>query len=75
MLERLLGLGDPFTVSCSGSPLTIEDADFQFEMIDVAATVLDGRWDGVLADGHASARGVEQADRLVRELPGRDITV
>ena len=45
------------------------------ERLDAPAAVLDRRRHGVLADGDARAGGVEQADRLVGQLAGRDVAV
>ena len=59
----------------AGGGLALEDADLDLEVVDLAAAVLDGRRDGVLADRHAGAGGVEQADRLVGQLPAGDVAV
>ena len=64
-----------FVIAGAGGPLAIEDADFHLEVIDLAAAVLDGGRDGVQANGHPGAGGVEQADRLVGQLPGRDVAM
>ena len=47
----------------------------ELEVVDLAAAVLDGRRDRILADRHPGAGRVEQADRLVRELPAGDVAV
>ena len=75
LVERLLDLGHPLGVLAAGGVLAVEDAELDLEVVDPAAAVLDGRRDGVLADRHPGAGGVEQADRLVRELPGRDVAM
>ena len=45
------------------------------QRLDAAAAVLDLGGHGVLADRHARAGGVEQADRLVGQLAGGDVAV
>ena len=51
--------------------------DFQFDGqgLDAADAILDIRRRRMLADGDAGAGGVEQADRLVRQLARRDIAM
>ena len=55
--------------------LAFEDAELDLEVVDLPAAVLDGRRDRALADRHPGAGGVEQADRLVGELPAGDVAV
>ena len=62
LLQRLLQLVDPLLVGGAGGPLAFEDTDLHLEVIDLAAAVLDGRRNGVLADCHPGAGGIEQAD-------------
>jgi len=55
--------------------LAPDDRKLRLERFDPAPRILDVGWRGVLAHGHARACGVEQADRLVRQLPRRDVAV
>ena len=68
-------LGHPLVVLGAGRALAVEDAELEPEVVDLPPAVLDGRRDGVLADRHPGAGGVQQADGLVRELSGRDVAV
>ena len=52
-----------------------DDLQFGFQRFYASAAVVHlGRY-GMQADSHASAGGVEQADRLVRQLARRDVAV
>ncbi len=75
LVERLPDLGHPLGVPAGGRFLAVEDLELEPEVVDPAAAILDGRRDRVLADGDPGAGGVQQADRLVGELPGRDVAV
>jgi hypothetical protein len=55
--------------------LATEDLELGLQRLDALAAVVDLGGDGVLTDRDAGARGVEQADRLVRELAGGDVAV
>ncbi len=52
LFERLLDLGHPLAVLRAGGTFAVEDADLDLEVLDLAAAVLDGRRDRVLADRH-----------------------
>ena len=73
--ELLDGLGEPFVVPGAGDLLALEDADLDLEVLDPRLAVLDGRRRRVLAERDAGAGGVEQADRLVGQLPAGDVAV
>ena len=57
-----------------GSVIAIQDADLGVNQRDTALTVLDRRWHRSLAHADARAGGVDQADRLVRELARGNVT-
>ena len=70
--KACLAFGDPFLVPASGGKFAFQKRDLDAEVIDVSTAVFH-RWrDRVLADRHASASGVEEADRLVGQLPSGD---
>ncbi len=52
-----------------------DDLQFGFQPLDAAAAVLDLRRHRVQADRHPGAGGIQQADRLVRQLAGRNVAV
>ena len=53
----------------------LEDFLFGFEPLNAAARIIDFGGDSVLADGHARASGVDEADRFIRQLAGGDIAM
>ena len=55
--------------------LAVDDLQLGFERCDALAAVVDLRRHGVLADRHAGTGRIEQAHRLVRQLPGRDVAM
>src|SRR6185312_5799463 len=52
-----------------------DDPQLGFQRLDALAGIVDLRRHGVLADRHARAGGIEQADRLVRQLAGGNVAV
>ena len=67
-LERGLDLGGSRLQIDAHRRFAADDLALGLERLDVAPAVLDFGRHAVLADGHARAGGVEQADRLVGQL-------
>ncbi|EAQ03151.1 63 kDa protein [Pseudooceanicola batsensis HTCC2597] len=57
----------------SGGLVPADDLELGGQCLDPALAVIDRRGHGVLADRDAGAGGVEQADRLVRQLAGGNV--
>ncbi len=53
----------------------LKNSDGHVQLFDATAAVLDGRRGGGLAEPDAGAGGVQQAHRLVGQLPPGDVTV
>ena len=53
--------------------LALDDLQLGVDQADAALAIVDRRRDGVLAHRHAGTGGVDQADRLVRQLAGGDV--
>ena len=67
---------EPLPMVGAGAVLAVEDARSpRVKLLDAAAAVLDGRRGGRVADGHPGAGRVEQADRLVGQLPAGNVAV
>ena len=73
-VERLVNLGHPLGMLAAGGLLPVEDVSLELEVVDRAAAVLDRSGDRIATDGHAGAGDIQQADRLIRELPGRQVS-
>ena len=75
LLELVVQLVDSFLIARAGGSFALKDLDLHLEVVDVAPVVFDrGRY-GVLADRHAGAGGIDQADGLVGQLPGGDVAM
>src|SRR5262249_48930108 len=62
-------------IALADRQLTAEDVDLGAERRHFALPVLDLRRRGALTDGDTGAGGIQQADRLVRQLPAGDVAV
>src|SRR5581483_9521204 len=69
LLLALLQIGDTLAVVDAFGNLAVEDAQLDVNVLDLAAAVHDLRRHRTLAQRYLGARRVEQADRLVRQLP------
>jgi len=63
----------PFPDIDADHALAPDDLGFGFERVDTLFAVVDRGRDSMQADRDASRRRVEQADRLIRQLTGRDV--
>src|SRR5205807_257402 len=59
--------------TCGG--FAAEDFLFGLERLNAAAAIIDLWRDGMLADGHSSGSGVDQAHRLVRQLASGNVAM
>ena len=73
--ELCVDLNDAILFGGAEVPFAQQRFFFAFERGDFHFGILDRRGLGVLADGHARASRVEQAHRLVGQLPRRDVAV
>ena len=68
-----LGFPDPLLIRVAQVVLGLLGGDFGLQRGDLLFQVGDPRRDRGLADRDPGAGGIQQRDRLVRQLPGRDV--
>ena len=70
-----LQIGQPIGVHGRRHLLALERANLELERRETPPAVFEGGGDGALSDGEARARRVEDAHRLVRQLPAAQVAI
>ncbi len=75
LLDLLLQLGDALALTVLAFALPLGDFKLDLQQLHLTEAILHRRRRGMLGHPHARAGGIQQGDRLVGKLTGRDVAL